>query len=171
MTESDELERLRDVAQIRDLKARYCLYLDTKRWDDWRMLFTEDIRVDGTNQAEGASRDDFVRGVSESLAGVQTAHQVHEPVIELGASGTARGVWPMFDDLRFPDDHPWANGFARRIGYGHYEEEYRKEDGTWRISFMRLARLFVWRQDDGEPVTGGIPSAGADWLSAGRDRH
>lgn len=168
MTASDQLKRLRDVARIRDLKGRYCLYLDTKRWDAWRILFTEDVRVHGINQAEGASREDFVNGVAESLAAVQTAHQVHEPLIELGTDGTARAVWPMFDDLRFPDGHPRAQGFARRVGYGHYEEEYRKEEGLWRISLMRVARLFVWRAEDHVPVSGGIPSAGTDWLSAER---
>lgn len=31
---------LSEIEAIKQLKARYCRYLDTKRWDDWRQLFT-----------------------------------------------------------------------------------------------------------------------------------
>jgi SnoaL-like domain len=166
--ENEPWQRLVDIHAITQVKARYCLLLDTKQWDAWRELFTEDLVVEGTKQQPDATRDDFVAGVKEALAGVQTVHQVHPPVIEFVDDRTARVVSPMFDDLRFPEGHPWREGFPRRLGYGHYEEEYRKDDGTWRISFMRLARLFVWREADGVPVEGGVPSAGAQWLATGR---
>jgi hypothetical protein len=168
MLDSDALQRLVDIQAITQVKAKYCLLMDTKQWDAWRELFTEDLVVEGTKQAPGATRDDFVAGVKGSLAGVQSAHQVHPPVIDFVDSRRARVVWPMYDDLRLPEDHPWREGFARRIGYGHYEEEYRKDEGIWRISFMRLARLFVWRQPDSVPVDGGVASAGLEWLTTGR---
>jgi SnoaL-like domain len=167
MSETDQLQRVLDVQAITQVKAKYCLFLDTKQWDLWRELFTEDLVVEGTKQAPDATREDFVAGVQQSLTGVQTAHQVHPPVIEFVDDHTARVVSAMFDDLRFPPDHPWREGFPRRVGYGHYEEEYRKDDGIWRISFMRLARLFVWRQEDGVPVEGGVLSVGAHWLKTG----
>jgi hypothetical protein len=87
-------------------------------------------------------------------------------VIEFTGGATARGVWAMFDDLRFPEGHAWSEGYRRRVGYGHYEDEYRKEDGEWRISFMRLARLLVWRENEGPLVLGGVPSAGKQWLES-----
>jgi hypothetical protein len=165
--EHDAVTELIEIGRIRRLKARYCLYMDTKRWDLWRELFTEDLRVEGTKQPPEATRDTFVDGVRAALEGVQTAHQVHEPIIELAGERSARGVWPMYDDLRFPDGHPWAEGFGRRVGYGHYEEEYRKDGDVWRISVLRLVRLFVWREADHPPVTGGVPSDGAAWLAGG----
>jgi hypothetical protein len=164
VTSPEDIQQLLDIEAIKQLKARYFLYMDTKQWEAWRELFTEDLRVEGTKQAPDATRDTFVDGVRDSLEGVQTCHQGHTPIIELTGDTTARGVWAMFDDLRFPEGHAWSEGYPRRVGYGHYEEEYRKEDGEWRISLMRLARLFVWREQDGPPVLGGVPSAGKQWL-------
>jgi 3-phenylpropionate/cinnamic acid dioxygenase small subunit len=33
---------LEDVEQIKELKARYFRFFDTKQWDRWRGLFTDD---------------------------------------------------------------------------------------------------------------------------------
>jgi hypothetical protein len=164
MSANDALQRLLDIEELKQLKGKYFLYMDTKQWDAWGELFTEDVRVEGTKQAPDATRATFVEGVSKALEGVNTCHQGHTPIIELTSSSTARGVWSMFDDLRFPEGHPWSEGYLRRVGYGHYEEDYRKDDGVWRISFMRLSRLWVWREADGPLVEGGIPSAGRQWL-------
>ena len=37
----DAATTLCEIEAIKQLKARYCRYLDTKQWDDWRQLFTE----------------------------------------------------------------------------------------------------------------------------------
>jgi len=55
------------------------------------------------------------------------------PEIEITSSTTARGIWAMFDYLRFPT-------FIFK-GYGHYEEEYVKEVGGWKIKRVLLTRL------------------------------
>ena len=34
---------LMEIESIKQLKARYCRYLDTKDWDSWRDVFTDDI--------------------------------------------------------------------------------------------------------------------------------
>ncbi len=165
MTDDDAVQRLLDIEAIKQLKAKYFLYMDTKQWDAWRDLFTLDLVIEGTKQAPDATRDTFVDGVRDALTGVRTCHQGHMPIIELIGAGEARGVWAMWDELLFEDGHPWSEGYARRLGYGHYEESYRKDAGVWRISFMRLARLWVWRgAADGPMVEGGVPSAGRAWL-------
>ena len=168
MTEDeDALQRLTEIESIKQLKARYFLYMDTKDWDAWRDLFTLDLRIEGTKQKTNPTRDEFVDGVAASLDGVKTCHHGHMPIIELTGADTARGVWAMWDDLLFPDGHPWSEGHPRRLGYGHYEEEYRREDSVWRISFLRLARLWVWREGIGPLVEGGIRSAGRRFLEGG----
>jgi hypothetical protein len=165
VTDDRAVQRLLDLEAIKQLKAKYFLYLDTKQWEAWRELFTTDLQVEGTRQRPDAGRDEFVDGVRDVLTGVKTCHQGHMPIIEFTGEDTARGVWAMWDDLVFPEGHPWAqDGYDQRLGYGHYEEEYRREDGGWRISFLRLARLWVWRDSVGPLVEGGIASAGKQWL-------
>jgi SnoaL-like domain len=78
---------LMDIESIKQLKARYCRYLDTKDWDRWRDLFTDDF-VGDTTQAGGT----VIVGVDEFMAYTRnrigkpsqaTVHQVHAPEIEL----------------------------------------------------------------------------------------
>jgi hypothetical protein len=78
---------LMDIESIKQLKARYCRYLDTKDWDRWRDLFTDDF-VGDTTQAGGT----VIVGVDEFMAYIRntigkpsqaTVHQVHAPEIEL----------------------------------------------------------------------------------------
>jgi hypothetical protein len=63
------------------------------------------------------------------------------PEIEVLGPERAQGIWAMFDYVDFA-----GNGDTPRTafhGYGHYEEEYRREGDVWRISSMRLTRLRV----------------------------
>lgn len=164
-----DVQRLLDIEAIKQVKGRYTLYMDTKEWDAWRELFTPDFVTEGTLQLPDVSRELFVDGVRALLEGVQTCHQVHSPIIEFTGQDTARVVWSMFDDLRFPEGHAASDGFPRRLGYGHYEEEYRKDGGHWRISFLRLVRLFQWREPEhGPAIPEGIPSGGLAWLEGRR---
>ena len=41
----------REIDAIKQLKARYFRYLDTKRWADLRRQFADDARFEGTNKA------------------------------------------------------------------------------------------------------------------------
>jgi hypothetical protein len=43
---------LMEIESIKKLKALYCRYLDTKDWDRWRDLFTDDF-VGDTTEAGG----------------------------------------------------------------------------------------------------------------------
>lgn len=45
-------DELSDRIAICELKARYCRLLDTKQWDAWTELFTEDLLLD-TSEAGG----------------------------------------------------------------------------------------------------------------------
>jgi hypothetical protein len=162
-----------DVEQIKQLKARYCFLVDTKRWSEWRLLFTDDCAFDlHLPFGHDVTADEFVAAASKSLEHVRSVHQVHSPVIELLGPERARGVWAMFDWLELPPDHPFhQQGQPHRTGYGYYEEEYRREGGAWRISFLRLRRLRVDRLGfDGSLVSEdpGPPPDPAGWLQRGK---
>ena len=92
---------------------------------------------------EVRGRDAIVAFVSKSLVGAQSVHHGHTPEIDLLGSNTARGIWAMDDYVEWPvDDQGRRRGLK---GYGHYEEEYLREDGEWRISRARLVRIRVDR--------------------------
>jgi SnoaL-like domain len=132
----DDAAALREIEAIKQLKARYCRYLDTKDWEAWRGVFADDLLSD-TSQAGGKvirGADDFVAFTRNGVGNRATAHQVHAPEIELTSATTARGIWALEDVVRL------APGVNLR-GYGHYHEVYEKTDGQWRITSSTLTRL------------------------------
>ena len=54
---------------------------------------------------------------------------------------TATGIWAMADYVEWPQ--PEGDPRVGLKGYGHYVEEYIREDGQWRIARSRLERLRV----------------------------
>ena len=132
----DDATALLEIEAIKQLKARYCRLLDTKDWQGWRSLFSDDFLSD-TSQAGGKvirGADDFVAFTRKGLRSQATVHQVHAPEIELTSMTTARGVWALEDVVRF------GPGVNLR-GYGHYTETYEKVDGRWLITSSALTRL------------------------------
>ena len=132
----DDAAVLLEIEAIKQLKARYCRHLDTKDWQSWRTLFSDDFRSD-TSQAGGkviVGADDFVAFTRRSLRDNATVHQVHAPEITLTSATTADGIWALEDVVRL------APGVNLR-GYGHYRETYQKLDGRWLITESTLTRL------------------------------
>lgn len=142
----DDAATLLEIEAIKQLKARYCRYLDSKDWAAWRTVFTDDF-VGDTSEAGGkriTGADEFVAFVKQTLgkASQPTVHQVHAPEIEVTSSTTARGIWALNDVVRL------APGLNLN-GYGHYDETYVKAYGQWRIKTSKLTRL---REDVFNPV-------------------
>ena len=139
-----ELNSLVEIEEIKKLKARYFRLLDKKLWDEWRDVFTEDaVLQHGPNPEDRfEGRDEIVGQLSEILSDAVTVHHGHMPEIELTSETTATGTWSMFDYVQMPE-------FTLK-GYGHYEEEYLKEDGKWRIKNLLLTRLHVDTRPKGD---------------------
>jgi uncharacterized protein (TIGR02246 family) len=146
MSDGDALQRLLDIEDIRQLKARYFRFLDTKDWDAFATLFTDDayMEADGVVQEGRAAIRSFLPKV---LDGVVTTHHGHTSEIAITGRDTATGIWAMFDYLTWPGEGP-PKGLQ---GYGHYHEEYVREAGAWRIRRLVLTRLRV------DPLAGGFP--------------
>jgi hypothetical protein len=134
----DNATALVEIEAIKQLKARYCRYLDTKDWKAWREILTDDFVGDlseaGGKVIEGA--DAFVAFTRQNIGkpAQPTVHQIHAPEIELTSATTARGVWALNDVVRL------APGLNLN-GYGHYHETYENADGRWRIKTLKLTRL------------------------------
>jgi hypothetical protein len=136
-----------DVEAIRQLKARYCRFLDTKDAESWRGVFSTDVTVTldmavGVGGADPMTAppiegvDNFVPMVLGGLDGVGTMHHCHTPEITLTSTSTATGIWAMEDLLVFGDDRELR-------GAGHYHETYEKREGAWRIKSLHLTRTIL----------------------------
>lgn len=161
--------RLEDVEAIKQLKARYFRTLDTKQWSAWRAVFTDDARFEGTRRTFNGP-DEFCSATAAWLKEAITVHHGHMPEIVFTGADAARGIWAMFDIVQFPRPLDASGPYSGRgfVGYGHYEEEYRKTSSGWRISLLRLTRLRVDPLPQ-ELVFAGLPdgllrSGEAPWL-------
>jgi hypothetical protein len=133
-----------DIEAIKQLKARYFRFLDTKKWAAWRALFTDDAIFEGTSRPF-AGPDDVRAATSAWLEEAVTVHQGLMPEISLTGPDEATGIWAMQDIVQFrgPIQAGAYRGLTGFVGFGHYEEAYRRLGGGWKISRLRLTRLRI----------------------------
>tara|TARA_B110000444_G_C18786135_1_gene570065 strand:+ start:651 stop:1091 length:441 start_codon:yes stop_codon:yes gene_type:complete len=129
MSKHDEIEK------IKQLKARYLRFLDTRQWIQWRELFTEDVVADyGNNQAVKTTGVDLLLEMTSAiLEGAISVHHAHTPEIILIDESHATGIWAMEDIINATD--------YDLHGFGYYHETYIKVDGYWKICRIKLTRL------------------------------
>jgi uncharacterized protein (TIGR02246 family) len=125
-----------DVEAIKQLKARYFRTLDTKDWDGYRQVFTDDVVIDTTESGGEliTGADAFLAYLCHALAETTTVHHGHMPEITLTSETAATGIWALHDIVI------WPSGM-RLDGFGHYHETYVKNEKGWRIASSRLTRL------------------------------
>ncbi|MFC4000150.1 nuclear transport factor 2 family protein [Prauserella oleivorans] len=134
----EQVRRLVAIEEIKQLKARYFRAVDLKLWDEFAQLFTADLQIDfAESTSKPMTREQFVDSARRHFDGAMSVHHGHMPEIEIIDETHARGVWPMFDLVETPEDSTYQS----HTGYGHYREEYRKEDGRWKICRTQLTRL------------------------------
>lgn len=147
----DKLEALWASEQIKQLKARYFRFTDTRRLDDFLGVFTEDLVLtwyadnNVTILKQFNSRDEFgeyMRSINSARLAGFSVHQGFLPEITIDDEDHAHGIWAMQDYLNNPGDKHF-------IGYGHYTEEYRRQPaGEWLISKCAVTRLHVDHFED-----------------------
>ena len=133
-------EQLWDIEQIKQLKARYFRLLDTKDWEAFADLFTDDCvhYLPQESPKESVSNEEYLSELKAMLGNAVTTHHGCMPEISLLSVTEAQGIWAMSDYV----ETTLPSGPLRIQGYGHYIETYRKgPDGEWRISSKRNVRL------------------------------
>jgi hypothetical protein len=145
--------QLSDLEALRTLKARYCRYCDTKQWELFFDLFTEDAVFDvraGASVEPDLTDGDFAdmgyqvgraniaKTVAIMSANITSVHHCHTPELELTSPDTATGIWALEDRLDYS-----AGPIKSVHGFGHYHETYVRQGDTWRIRTLRVTRLRV----------------------------
>lgn len=118
------LSRIEDQLAIRELRNRYCFFIDSQMWDEAAALFVPDGVFEGLEVARGreAIRDWFTRSVP----------------------GTFEKAWHMCTNATTFLDGSLAHGttaftfYAVRQGQplfalGRYADRLRKSGGVWRF--------------------------------------
>jgi uncharacterized protein (TIGR02246 family) len=146
----DPIQRLLDIEDIKQLKARYCRFVAKEDWEGFKNLFSEDLQFITPDGTRHDGRDVFMAFHEESLEKPKVWGVVHcyTPEITITGPDTAVGIWAM------SDIHIWPGGEGPAMGhhgYGHYHEDYiRLEDG-WR--FRRIQVIY----ERVDPLEGGFP--------------
>lgn len=151
-----DTERLIAIEEIKQVKARYFRFMDTKDWVQLRSVFCDDatfdartaLSLDGKGESgRAAESNDWVYQGGDTIiefikAAIGTSHSMHHGhghEVTLHSETEASGVIAM-------EDRVWD---ARREtltlhGGGHYHETYKKVDGAWRIHTSKITRLHVF---------------------------
>lgn len=155
---------LEDTEAIRKLKAKYWRTLDKKLWDENAECFTGDFVFDFPPDLKVVGRKEFVtflKGMFDRATAI-TTHQGHQAEIDILSETTARAIWAL------RDNNIDLEAGTEMWGRGHYEEEYVKENETWRIKHMTLSYLL---HDNTNRAFGRVVSSAAGERTAAASRR
>ncbi len=140
----NDIEKLFAIEAIKQVKAKYFRFVDSKNWDGLQGLFTPNVAIDISDDVPGGrvtGSAKFVEMARGPLHDSVSVHHGHCPEIEITSESTATGVWAMEDLIRWPEGS--AVPIRSLQGFGHYYESYVFVDGRWLIDSMTLKRIRV----------------------------
>lgn len=140
----ERVQRLEDIEAIRRLKIRYAQYCDANYdADGIAALFTEDGVWDGGDFGVYNGREAiraFFAGISKQIT--FALHYMIGHQIDIDPSGNeATGSWYLLEPATL-------NGRAVWIA-ATYNDRYRKVDGRWLYSHLKLNVAFVTPYESG----------------------
>jgi bile-acid 7alpha-dehydratase len=131
----EECRKLKDIEAIKNLKSRYWHCVDEQSWEGVADCFAEKANVFGVC-FEGRN---LVARFIKRTGGKQyvvTAHQGHNPEINLLTGETAAGRWLL-------DQFGIEAGTNNAIKLGlSYEDEYIKEKNVWKIKSTKVTVVY-----------------------------
>ena len=139
---------LDDTVEIKKLQSHYVNSLTTTSWDEVVNCFSKNAIVDlHSGYAEGpqAISKLFREKISRMHIGQEGNFAVHPEITVDGDK--AKGQWLMYIQFCRPRDLPELEaslaGEAPDWMQGFYEMEYIREDGRWKISFLKWRRRLL----------------------------
>lgn len=157
MSIEERVRKLESLADIKNLRSRYCYLLDAGDTDAWLSLFTEDAAIVSESPRGGYHGHDEL---SEMITQIHddedrrlTKHVVYNPVIDISGDH-ATGRWSFEALIQYED------GTMLDI-IGEYDERYRLVDDEWKFTEITISFDFRAEFDDGWSI--GDPSRGSNW--------
>ena len=154
------MQDLAAIEAIRQLKARYFRFLDTRDLEGMETVFTTDLEVHWTGgdyeialQGWPALREFYEGAFTPERFGMHTAH--HPEISVDGDSAT--GLWYLHDIFVNTVDRNVVEGSAL------YEDDYVREAGAWKIRTSRYNRLLEMVRPLAADVR--ITCTPLDWVS------
>jgi hypothetical protein len=145
----NRVQILEDIEEIKQLHVHYVNCVITTKWDELAECFSKSGTFDahaGTATGREAIKKFFAEKVSNNHIGKEGLFAVH-PIITVDGD-KAKGSWLLYIQFALPrklkdkmaelptDDAPdWLHGF--------HEMDYVKEDGKWKISYLKF-RCRLW---------------------------
>ena len=141
-----QIQRLEDIENIKQLKARYCAFCD----DNYNpqgiaSLFTEDGVWDGGEHGKAEGHDAIVKFFQRApLVFSFAIHHVMNPIIKVQGD-IATGRWYLLQPLtRKSREGETAMWLA-----GRYEDEYVRVGNEWKFKRLKFITRFLVRYDEG----------------------
>jgi hypothetical protein len=152
-------QELWDRQQITDVMVRFGQGLDLHDWALFESVLAEPLEIDSPSMTAGAVIKTtpalWTRFTRACLEKLDVLHVYSNYLITV-TGDTAEGVI-------YHTSHLWGHtrhGEDRFVQYGWYENAFRRDSGTWKIS--RLRHLFQWCE--GNPTL--VAVGDSDWKEA-----
>ncbi len=138
--------RASDYIDILNLQSIYGYYVDKSQWDQAADLFASDatLEIAGRGLFKGQDRiREYLHELGPLEYGKLFNHTQLQPVVHVADDGaSARARWRSFMMVgRLGKEARWGDAI--------YENEYVKEDGTWKISKLHSYITFYVEYDRG----------------------
>jgi hypothetical protein len=150
---TSELEKriqgLEDIEEIKQLQVRYVNCVITNKWDELVDCFSKDGSFSahaGDAKGKEAIKKLFLEDISLNHIGLEGLFAVH-PIIKVDGD-KAEGSWLLYIQFALPrklkfkiqqlptNDAPdWLQGY--------YDMKYVKEDGKWKISYLKYRTRLI----------------------------
>jgi 3-phenylpropionate/cinnamic acid dioxygenase small subunit len=127
---------LEDREEIRELHARYCLTIDTGRYDQWLECFTADGVFESPRFGRHAGQDGlkkFGALYKESLGGARPLHVVTNVTCEIDGNSATGACYLLYYHCK--------DGRVQQTTVGYYTDQLAKTPAGWRFKSRQVTIL------------------------------
>lgn len=151
----EQVQRLNDIEEIKELKGRYFRALDSKDWPALEATLSPNVHTGYSNGTLVFNGPKEVTGFFEkSMPKSQiTLHQGHTPDFEFESDTEAIGHWYLQDNLIFCKGNQYEG--TQIQGSAFYTDKYEKIDGKWLIVETGYVRVYeeMFQRDSTHKIT------------------